>query len=74
MSAFGIDTSLEVAPCAGAWVEMMITTRGDDLNGVAPCAGAWVEMSSCAIWRVSDMVAPCAGAWVEMQIQGAFLR
>ena len=35
--------ALEVAPCAGAWIETL-AEEGDELRcAVAPCAGAWIE-------------------------------
>ena len=38
------DSGREVAPCAGAWIEIVSDKyQGKDI-GVAPCAGAWIEM------------------------------
>ena len=55
-----------VAPYAGAWVEIPISSAIFSTNSVAPYAGAWVEMfvSKNLISKVS--VAPYAGAWVEI--------
>ncbi len=33
-----------VAPCAGAWIEMVLSALDQDALGVAPCAGAWIEI------------------------------
>ena len=33
-----------VAPCAGAWVEILSPSAHNTALGVAPCAGAWVEI------------------------------
>ena len=60
------ESSVDVAPCAGAWVE--IANYGDigKIILVAPCAGAWVEIPVPVTSAVSLTVAPCAGAWVEI--------
>ena len=34
----------DVAPCAGAWVEIPMEKTAGILTPVAPCAGAWVEI------------------------------
>ena len=36
---------MSVAPCAGAWIEMLIAVRGRLIFVVAPCAGAWIEIA-----------------------------
>ena len=33
-----------VAPCAGAWIEICRILLSFGLITVAPCAGAWIEM------------------------------
>ena len=33
-----------VAPCAGAWIEIIAQKRGTTGATVAPCAGAWIEI------------------------------
>ena len=35
----------EVAPLAGAWIEIAVRNRSDIANIVAPLAGAWIEMN-----------------------------
>ena len=40
------STKIQVAPCAGAWVEKVSLLGGGLGDMVAPCAGAWVENSS----------------------------
>ncbi len=39
-----VSTPEEVAPLAGAWVEIDQTAADAKKTGVAPLAGAWVEM------------------------------
>ena len=34
----------DVAPCAGAWIEIVGVVRRGAWAGVAPCAGAWIEI------------------------------
>ena len=36
--------STDVAPLAGAWIEIMTLAENDLQHGVAPLAGAWIEM------------------------------
>ena len=59
-----------VAPCAGAWVEMIPLVPSARTTRVAPCAGAWVEMAirSGPMAMQAIPVAPCAGAWVEIAL------
>ena len=35
---------MDVAPLAGAWIEITINILTDDDNKVAPLAGAWIEI------------------------------
>ncbi len=50
----------QVAPFAGAWIEITKNLLKKRENIVAPFAGAWIEILP---WV---MVAPFAGAWIEM--------
>ena len=34
-----------VAPCAGAWIEIVCADKTVERAPVAPCAGAWIEMA-----------------------------
>ena len=34
----------EVAPLAGAWIEIKIKAYKKEIDGVAPLAGAWIEI------------------------------
>ena len=36
---------LDVAPHAGAWIEIRLNLSGGLCNGVAPHAGAWIEIA-----------------------------
>ena len=38
------DTHAEVAPFAGAWIEIYGVMSAEELLKVAPFAGAWIEM------------------------------
>ena len=42
----GLDRYIkeQVAPCAGAWIEILEKSRKMPKLKVAPCAGAWIEM------------------------------
>ena len=55
-----------VAPCAGAWVEIVMALTTAKNRDVAPCAGAWVEINLRNVRQKNCQVAPCAGAWVEI--------
>ncbi|GAK12330.1 hypothetical protein JCM19039_2096 [Geomicrobium sp. JCM 19039] len=35
-----------VAPCMGAWIEMVKEQKEETINLVAPCTGAWIEISA----------------------------
>ena len=56
----------QVAPFAGAWIEITLTEFDDTDKIVAPFAGAWIEIQriSCAVFI--QRVAPFAGAWIEI--------
>jgi len=56
----------QVAPYAGAWIEMKCSVRISSTICVAPYAGAWIEIAH-QIGRVEAwLVAPYAGAWIEI--------
>ena len=38
--------SVQVAPCAGAWIEMYLALTMVRIWHVAPCAGAWIEIGT----------------------------
>ena len=58
---------IQVAPFAGAWVEIASTGARRSRASVAPFAGAWVEIPADAeIPAHAPGVAPFAGAWVEI--------
>ena len=57
---------IQVAPYAGAWIEIISTPKCSSVYRVAPYAGAWIEMPQrCTIVRICG-VAPYAGAWIEI--------
>ena len=59
-------TKNQVAPLAGAWIEIMITESDSNGNVVAPLAGAWIEMEKPKERGKMKTVAPLAGAWIEI--------
>ena len=56
----------EVAPFAGAWIEMCKRCLTLLLWCVAPFAGAWIEILPAALPLLRACVAPFTGAWIEM--------
>ena len=62
-----ISQMKEVAPLAGAWVEISLEGVFVAVGiVVAPLAGAWVEIVPATVPDISKFVAPLAGAWVEI--------
>ena len=60
-------SSLNVAPFAGAWIEISFSVRTATCAVlVAPFAGAWIEINTMPIAPVAFVVAPFAGAWIEI--------
>ena len=59
-------TSFQVAPHAGAWIEMPSMEMMKNSPSVAPHAGAWIEIKRCSAGRNAAFVAPHAGAWIEI--------
>ena len=58
-----------VAPFAGAWIEIILSTFHKENRPVAPFAGAWIEISYNK-WPMDKYnVAPFAGAWIEIVLQ-----
>ena len=55
-----------VAPFAGAWIEIRDFAKRYRNHRVAPFAGAWIEILDKVSNLVSLMVAPFAGAWIEI--------
>ena len=57
---------MEVAPLAGAWIEICLDLHSCVADPVAPLAGAWIEILNEYLSRADDDVAPLAGAWIEI--------
>ena len=58
-----------VAPFAGAWIEMIKKPKGQFIYIVAPFAGAWIEILAYNNKWDWFVVAPFAGAWIEISRQ-----
>ena len=58
----------EVAPFAGAWIEISVLMEFYDSVKVAPFAGAWIEISKLFKIYSPLYVAPFAGAWIEIPL------
>ena len=52
---------MSVAPCAGAWVEIIYFSFQPGRPAVAPCAGAWVEIFRWAQGHLSASSPPVRG-------------
>ena len=59
----------QVAPLAGAWIEIFPKSHLIIAFFVAPLAGAWIEICICPRTAPACPVAPLAGAWIEIQDQ-----
>ncbi len=64
MSELAIE---DVAPYAGAWIEMPHTAKEIGCENVAPYAGAWIEIITLTAVNELMYVAPYAGAWIEIK-------
>ena len=58
--------SVEVAPLAGAWIEIPAHPCKAPRCQVAPLAGAWIEIFKFFASELFIIVAPLAGAWIEI--------
>ena len=56
----------DVAPFAGAWIEMHLREHFAEMLAVAPFAGAWIEICKALDRGLERVVAPFAGAWIEI--------
>ena len=56
----------EVAPFAGAWIEIISLAAIAVMVLVAPFAGAWIEIPKIMNSILVADVAPFAGAWIEI--------
>ena len=59
----------EVAPFAGAWIEIRNIKKNCTVFSVAPFAGAWIEIILSKWNKFTENVAPFAGAWIEIKPQ-----
>ena len=59
---------LEVAPYAGAWIEIHDGAAMIPHAVVAPYAGAWIEIAFDYAGLFMQRVAPYAGAWIEIHV------
>ena len=55
-----------VAPHAGAWIEISIDTANLNRSAVAPLMGAWIEIEMVVRQTKMERVAPLVGAWIEI--------
>ena len=62
----------DVAPLAGAWIEIFASVYCCSLLNVAPLAGAWIEINKESLDLFEYHVAPLAGAWIEICIRTWF--
>ncbi len=60
---------IDVAPYAGAWIEIIKLNKFEKKRGVAPYAGAWIEICEAKYDFFAKSVAPYAGAWIEITKQ-----
>ena len=58
----------KVAPCVGAWIETLLTSKTSASSTVAPCVGAWIETLKKFLEPLQSDVAPCVGAWIETKV------
>ena len=58
---------VEVAPFAGAWIEIAARRGSKCAAEVAPFAGAWIEIVLTGEFEQLLLVAPFAGAWIEIR-------
>ena len=58
--------AVNVAPHAGAWIEINPRLYEATSPLVAPHAGAWIEIVKHDSFFVPTAVAPHAGAWIEI--------
>ena len=56
----GICATL-VAPCMGAWVEIILYMESCPANFVAPCVGAWVEIKLDDLTLFKTVCRPLCG-------------
>ena len=56
----------DVAPYAGAWIEIFREPPAKRPTVVAPYAGAWIEIQQRIPISAGGKVAPYAGAWIEI--------
>ena len=51
-----LDSIPLVAPCVGAWIEILVTIIPKLTPSVAPCVGAWIEIVD---WMRSSLTSLC---------------
>lgn len=57
---------IAVAPCAGAWVEIMSVATIFIITTCRSLWGAWIEIPATPIFVLLFPVTSYAGAWVEI--------
>ena len=63
---FSEKSGYNVAPFAGAWIEIYSFYEFTQWQTVAPFAGAWIEIEPDRKASAYCFVAPFAGAWIEI--------
>ena len=73
MQLVAMQRLVEVAPLAGAWIEIPYIKALSLFSLVAPLAGAWIEIMQLPTIAALVAVAPLAGAWIEISLGRADL-
>ncbi len=68
MQLVAMQRLVEVAPLAGAWIEICLQDARRPVGNVAPLAGAWIEIKGEELSSNQSKVAPLAGAWIEISL------
>ena len=66
IDSISCSVNSSVAPLAGAWIEIGMSSLNEKQIYVAPLAGAWIEIFFCPVGTACLPVAPLAGAWIEI--------
>ena len=63
----------EVAPFAGAWIEIDIRKNGEKNSMSLPSRERGLKWHNCPVFPARHHVAPFAGAWIEIYKRGESL-
>ena len=64
---------INVTPCVGVWIEIIMGAVKNGTLSVTPCVGVWIEILVGCSACFPVHVTPCVGVWIEINMGKAIV-